>query len=530
MIAGWAVGSPEGEKLAHGYHVFTEDTDLYAVLEDGVKLTFCYPEFERSYYVLKGAKVGVEPAYGDGGKSYSWSTEPNGSGQLYKYSAGIVYRFYKDTKFYPVENEDVSVMYYNGEQSLQEDRLPRGDSYTIHGTFPGFDAVAYWAVGTPEGQTHYRPGEIIKLENNLVLYAVEAERSVTITYQSTGSDGYSWSTKVAADELFELPDNAYDQELHVATPFGMALLGWSTVENGTVIDWNAARFSQDTTLYTVFATAAVVTYDPNGGIGGGSYKHAIGRTLTNFTAADGFVTREGYTLKGWSLSKNGAELYDFSKPITGHTTLYAVWEAEEPADVVISDTNSDSGVTVTLPNGAQVQGVALVAVPLAGEDNSVALAVLGKQLGQTAGKSYVLDIYFTKAGEEVSVEGRRTVTVPIPENWNAANTVVYYIDPEKGTVQNMNALVSADGKTISFVTDHFSYYALVEVKAADANPTPAPTPAATAAPTTAPTAAPASSGAQIVKTGDAAMPILWLALGLSAALALGYVCLRKKEN
>ena len=38
------------------------------------------------------------------------------------------------------------------------------------------------------------------------------------------------------------------------------------------------------------------------------------------------VTKTGYVLKGWSLSKDGSEPYDLSTPVTGAVTLYPIFE------------------------------------------------------------------------------------------------------------------------------------------------------------------------------------------------------------
>ena len=55
------------------------------------------------------------------------------------------------------------------------------------------------------------------------------------------------------------------------------------------------------------------------------------------------------------------------------------------------------------------------------------------------------------------------VTVPIPEGWDPSNVGVYYVNPDTGEVVAMNAVVSEDGKTATFTTNHFSYYALVQI-------------------------------------------------------------------
>lgn len=41
-------------------------------------------------------------------------------------------------------------------------------------------------------------------------------------------------------------------------------------------------------------------------------------------------TKDGYTFKHWSLVKDGADAYDFTTPVTGDITLYAVFEKNAP--------------------------------------------------------------------------------------------------------------------------------------------------------------------------------------------------------
>lgn len=348
------------------------------------------------------------------------------------------------------------------------------------------------------------------IDGDTDLYAILAEGEITLLYyvdgNLTASGERPKNTEVAL----------MDELLGPGVPSGMALLGWSLEPDGDVIGQKAS-FSEDTNLYAVFAPAVVVAYDANGGecsaLYNGRYSRAVGSYLTNYTAADNFVSREGYTLTGWSATQDGSEPFDFTKPITGHTTLYAVWEENTN-----KKTDDSTDVTVEVPEDDKdkIAGLVFVATPLPEDDETVVVTVIGKKLSGTVEKSFVLDIYFADAvtGDEVEVSGRRTVTIPIPEGWDAKKTVVLYVDPESERVVNMNGVVSADGKTISFVTDHFSYYALVQVSNTSANGDTS--------------SAPSGKG-HSPKTGDEAMPMLWAALAAVSVMGVAVVA-RKKKN
>lgn len=297
-------------------------------------------------------------------------------------------------------------------------------------------------------------------------------------------------------------------EYTLPAPVGMVQVGWSLEKNGAPIENNRASFNKDTTIYALWAKEILVTYDANGGVGGEQFTMAAGKLLDENRVT---VLRDDYLFKGWSTDKDGAELFDFTKPVTGNTTLYAVWEK-----LVSEKTDESTGVTVQVPEEEKIKiaGLMFVASPLPSDKETLVVTVIGKQVSGTVEKSYVLDIYFADAttDEKVEVDGQRTVTVPIPEGWDAQNTMVLFVDPENGRVENMRGTVSADGKTISFVTNHFSYYALVQM-AVEPEATPAP-----------------AAKPKAPNTGDEATPAVWAGLLLAACGAAVVVIRRKKEN
>jgi uncharacterized repeat protein (TIGR02543 family) len=73
-------------------------------------------------------------------------------------------------------------------------------------------------------------------------------------------------------------------------------------------------------------TNYTVTFDPNGGTGGPAEAQTVANngTATEPKGAD-IPTRAGYEFRGWSPAGDSTVLYNFSTPVTGSITLYAVW-------------------------------------------------------------------------------------------------------------------------------------------------------------------------------------------------------------
>ena len=84
-----------------------------------------------------------------------------------------------------------------------------------------------------------------------------------------------------------------------------------------------------------------------------------------------------------------------------------------------------------------------------------------KEFLDVVADNYVVrDIYLEKDGAIVQPNETVIVSIPIPENYDASKCVVYWLKDD-GTTELMQSTVF--GGYIHFQTDHFSYYALVEL-------------------------------------------------------------------
>lgn len=137
-----------------------------------------------------------------------------------------------------------------------------------------------------------------------------------VTY--IGADGNVMETHDVENGKADIPPQENPKNL------GHKFIGWSLSEDGkSIYDFNTPVTSE-LTLYPVWKIESYkVTFicsedvvDPPSEI-----------TLDyGSTIPPQNVTKTGYVLKGWSLSKDGSEPYDLSTPVTGAVTLYPIFE------------------------------------------------------------------------------------------------------------------------------------------------------------------------------------------------------------
>ena len=125
-------------------------------------------------------------------------------------------------------------------------------------------------------------------------------------------------------------------------------------------------------------------------------------------------------------------------------------------------------VEISKKDAEKLEGLTLTVDELEETEEKNAVSLIVEDLGVEENNVYILDIHFENAnGEETKVNANMVVTVPVPEGWDPANVAVYYVNPETGELVDMKAVVSEDGKTATFTTNHFSYYALVQKTTTD---------------------------------------------------------------
>lgn len=155
-----------------------------------------------------------------------------------------------------------------------------------------------------------------------------------------------------------------------------------------------------------------------------------------------------------------------------------VWmvQLNAPATLKVSKVAEGDTATVTVPNeqGASLSvevadqeelqewsSLGLVTDPLSDDVAQKAQEAVAIAFGN-ATYMQALDIHLVDArGDETAIPGGKTVTVtlPIPEGWATDGLRVLHVSDD-GTVTDMNAVVDAQARTVSFATNHFSTFVL----------------------------------------------------------------------
>lgn len=128
-------------------------------------------------------------------------------------------------------------------------------------------------------------------------------------------------------------------------------------------------------------------------------------------------------------------------------------DADRPPRRTISD--EETGVEVKFNNEFE-KGTEL---NVEREYDGTSFTIIGKEFGEV--NSAVYDINAYKDGEKVQPNGMVTVRIPVPYEFDTSRLAVCYINAETKELTIISAKVE-DGYIV-FQTDHFSYYAIVEV-------------------------------------------------------------------
>lgn len=365
VITGFAVGSEDGSVLpVNSYHAFTEDTDLYAKYAQGIAVTYHISSAKSvTNYATPGVayEIRVGEQY-DEGYIVAWSDKPDGSGQRYELYSSYV--FESDTDLYPIYAQDVvSITYHYGDKTDDYDIVvPRGSLAYIyslevifHGSgLTGTELLKYWAIGSEDSSEKCLAGQEITANEDLDLYAVLAEETVTLTYD------YGFGTNRTAEVVVPKGGDVLLRSGSPNTPFGKVFAGWSRTEGGELLG-ETAVFTEDTTLYAVWGKEVLITYDANGGSGRRQLTQLAGQCIqTPITAGDKLFTRDGYTLTGWSTTADGSSPYDFSKPVEANITLYAIWEGDHSGEAPTENEPSGSVSGTTAKHSPKTGDEALV--------------------------------------------------------------------------------------------------------------------------------------------------------------------------
>jgi len=232
---------------------------------------------------------------------------------------------------------------YDGDKAINPGTPARVSTQTEQYTFIGW----YSVVNGVMSNTAYDFNSPVKGDLNIVaVWNAESAKKVAFYSQSGGPN--SVPNLVITLPVFsgqKVPEKTLSD-----LPSGMKFLGWREIvpndsgktiaEGYHYVNEAGIYYDFDTVVdkdYNLLATWEpyhyTIQFDLNGGTG--SMLNEMSNTVSSTAIADSTVSRIGYDLQGWSLTRNGAVVFNNSdKPITGKLsdqngdtiTLYAVWK------------------------------------------------------------------------------------------------------------------------------------------------------------------------------------------------------------
>lgn len=166
---------------------------------------------------------------------------------------------------------------------------------------------------------------------------------------------------------------------------------------------------------------------------------------------------EGYTVTGYDPNKSGEQTITVTWE--NYTATFTVTVNAEKVSYTAT-TESQERIEISVPENAVEEGAELVVEKVELEDEEV--TQIPEIIQQN--ESVVFDIFFEKGEQVVQPTEAVQVQIPVPADMESKRCKVFHVKDD-GTSQDMNA-VYKDGHLV-FETDHFSYYAVVQMTGVD---------------------------------------------------------------
>ena len=146
---------------------------------------------------------------------------------------------------------------------------------------------------------------------------------------------YTEGTTVVDGEVVNLHMYFWDgSDYHiVAERDGYRFDGWTDIRDGSTVYDGAYTPTKDTTLYAKWTKTYTVTFDVNSGTWTNDYYRRMygnGYPVDQndrriYLPESDALTRSGYTLAGWTTTRDGTPVLTGNYDVTGDITLYAKW-------------------------------------------------------------------------------------------------------------------------------------------------------------------------------------------------------------
>ncbi len=223
-----------------------------------------------------------------------------------------------------------------------------------------FIKTGYTFIGwstSPDGEVLYGDKEEVmnltsEVNGSVTLYAIWQANTFTVKFDANTASGNMADTDVVYDSEVKLPECGF-------TKTGYTFIGWSLTSDGAVLltdkeyDNLCTEEGDTVTLYAIWSeNSYTLSFDANGGEGA-SIPPTVYGYETEVALPKNVFTKKGYTLSGWSLTKDGEQVYANGEVVkhinpdkNGRITLYAVWT---PVNYTVSfEPNTGSGTMETV--------------------------------------------------------------------------------------------------------------------------------------------------------------------------------------
>lgn len=367
VFAGWSKSSTATNYTYEdkGSVSFSEDTTLYAVWKDYVKITFnrnfTGMDTETAEQVLVyNQKTALDecPWTREGYTFYGWGTSWADSSYDYKDMQEV--QFKSDTVLYALWKEDITLTFNANDGSETPDTFTKKAGWNAEYVLPDcpwtrdgytFAGWADWAVVAPETCS---TSETRTFRSDTTLYAIWAKDHPVLTLHS--NDGND--TKVT--QTFDYGVAANIQECTFTAPTGKYFGGWSKDSDDVYkpyTDGAEITLTEDTDLYAVWRDLKIITYHAHYD---GSDETKIQYYISTpvILELNTFV-RTGYIFAGWSTYSGDTDVSDVDY-LDGATVnysysdYYAIWVEDKGNCTVTYKINvegRDESITETYPAG-----------------------------------------------------------------------------------------------------------------------------------------------------------------------------------
>jgi len=338
--------------------------------------------------------------------------------------------------------------------------ISKGSTPVCIGGYVNFKACfdSYMAMETPVQWTVTGDAEIMGVSEVECQILILGEGEITVT--GTCGD-FSDSCTIQAAEYTILKGLLESGATEGFTVDG-DVLTYDNMEEGTFYRLNIEtdeNVTYEGFAYNGFHETTTILADKNGEISIWVRDHDCEESCYSFLE---FSVAEGYALNYEVITDGDYEVLR----MLGTDILGISMNA--PATLRVS---AVKGTTIESESGAQLKTegkdkyyafMELVVEEVATEAGERAEGIVLEALGNAADVQ-AYDIHLEYDGEEKAIlEGDTvTVTLPIPEGWDAENVVIYHVS-EDGKITDMQGTVDVENRTISFDTTHFSIFVMAE--------------------------------------------------------------------